>query len=240
MIKAKDRIIFPLDVATREQAGHFISLLSGRVGMFKVGLELFISCGPDIVRDIHKAGDTRIFLDLKLHDIPETVKRAAKAAGELNVHFLTVHCGESLNMLEAAVEGASGKTDILGITVLTSVGKEDIRAAGYRKSFADNIAELVALKAKNAEKAGCAGVVSSALETPMIKKICRSEFLSVTPGIRPLWQADKKDDQTRITTPAIAMKNGSDYIVIGRPIRDAADPVEAAEKIADEISSVTG
>lgn len=235
MKQAKDYIIFPLDVATREQAGHYIRLLSGEVGMFKVGLELFIACGPGIVDDIHKAGDAKVFLDLKLHDIPETVKRAAGVAGDLGVHFLTVHCGESQRMLEAAVEGAGGKTGILGVTVLTSVGGEDLRAAGYKDSYADNVAELVAIKAREARAAGCVGVVSSALETAMVKNLCGPDFLSVTPGIRPAWENLKKDDQNRVSTPAQAVKNGSDYLVIGRPIRDAQDPVAAARMIADEI-----
>jgi orotidine-5'-phosphate decarboxylase len=238
--KAKDYIIFPLDVATREEAGHYIRLLSNEVGMFKVGLELFITCGPGIVHDIHAAGEARVFLDLKLHDIPETVKRAARSVGELGVHFATVHCGESVRMLEAAVEGSAGKTGILGVTVLTSVGASDIRTAGFRDEFADNVTDLVAKRAEQAKKAGCVGVVSSGLEVPMIKSLCGPEFVSVTPGIRPAWEDLKKDDQTRVATPARAVQNGSDYLVIGRPIRDAKDPVAAARMIADEIRSVTG
>lgn len=237
---AKDYIMFPLDVSTREEAGHYIRLLSNEVGIFKVGLELFITCGPGIVHDIHEAGEAQVFLDLKLHDIPETVKRAARSVGELGVRFATVHCGESIRMLEAAVEGSGGKTGILGVTVLTSVSGDDIREAGFKDEFADNVTGLVAKRAEQAKKAGCVGVVSSGLEVPMIKSSCGADFISVTPGIRPSWEGMKKDDQSRVVTPGQAVLNGSDYLVIGRPIRDAKDPVQAARMIADEIQAVIG
>lgn len=238
--KAKDYIIFPLDVPSREEAGRYIRMLTNHVGMFKVGLELFITCGPSIVHEIHQAGEAKVFLDLKLHDIPETVKRAARAAGELGVHFLTVHCGESVRMLEAAVEGSAGKTGILGVTVLTSVSPEDIRSSGFKPEYSDHLPGLVAMRALQAKNAGCAGVVSSGLEVPMIKNSCGQGFLSITPGIRPAWENMKKDDQSRVATPAGAVRNGSDYLVIGRPIRDAGDPVKAATMIADEIDTVIG
>ena len=240
MKKARDYIIFPLDVSTREEAGRYIRLLSGEVGIFKVGLELFIKCGPGIVHDIHDAGDTKVFLDLKLHDIPETVKRSAAVIGDLGVHFATVHCGESPRMLQAAVEGAGGKTGILGVTVLTSVSDSDIRSAGFKDQYADHLDELVGRRAEQAKQAGCVGVVSSGLEVSMIKRICGRDFLSVTPGIRPAWEGMTSDDQSRVTTPGQAVLNGSDYIVIGRPIRDANDPVAAARAVADEIQSVIG
>jgi len=132
MKKAKDYIIFPLDVASTDAAKHYVELLADRVGLFKVGLELFIRSGPDIIRFIHAAGAAGVFLDLKLHDIPATVSRAMAGIADLGVRFATVHCGESRNMLEAAVAGARGKVDILGVTVLTSVSAADIEAAGYR------------------------------------------------------------------------------------------------------------
>lgn len=240
MKKAKDYIMFPLDVSTREEAGHYIRLLSNEIGMFKVGLELFITCGPAIVHDIHAAGEAQVFLDLKLHDIPETVKRAAKAAGELGVRFLTVHCGESVRMLEAAVEGSGGKTGILGVTVLTSVSGDDIRTAGFKDEFGSDVTALVAKRAEQAKNAGCEGVVSSGLEVSMIKTVCGRDFISVTPGIRPAWDGMKADDQSRVSTPAQAVLNGSDYLVIGRPIRDAKDPVLAARRIAEEIRTAQG
>ncbi len=240
MKKPKDYIIFPLDVSSREEAGHYIRLLSHEIGMFKVGLELFITCGPAIVKDIHDAGEARVFLDLKLHDIPETVKRAARAAGEMGVRFLTVHCGESMRMLTAAVDGSAGKTGILGVTVLTSVSADDIRSAGFRDEFGSDVTALVAKRAAQAKDAGCEGVVSSGLEVAMIKTVCGADFISVTPGIRPAWDGMKTDDQSRVATPAQAVLNGSDYLVIGRPIRDAKDPVQAARTISEEIQTALG
>lgn len=237
-INAKERIMFPLDVPTPEEAGRLIDLLAGEVGFFKVGLELFIKAGPSMVEHILAQGKARVFLDLKLHDIPATVERATRVISKMGVTFATVHCGESQAMLEAAVRGAGGKTNILGVTVLTSVHAEDVEQAGFRESYVNDMGKLVIHRALAAQRAGCAGVVSSGLEAPIIKEACGREFISVTPGIRPQWDVVDGDDQKRVTTPAQAMANGSDYLVIGRPIRDAADPVEAARKIAAEIAEV--
>ena len=238
MKQAKDYIIFPLDVASTDEARRYVELLADRVGLFKVGLELFIRSGPDIVRFINSAGAAGVFLDLKLHDIPVTVFRAMAGIAELGIQFATVHCGESMNMLEAAVDGSRGQVNILGVTVLTSVSAEDLQAAGYRSSYYRDISGLVLQKAQMAKTAGFAGVVCSGLEAPIIKQHLGDTFVTVTPGIRPQWAADKKDDQQRITTPARAVRNGSDYMVIGRPIRDAADSREAAMRVADEIAEV--
>lgn len=238
MKKSKDYIIFPLDVPTFDEAKHYIRMLANDVGIFKVGLELFISAGPEIVRYINDAGDAEVFLDLKLHDIPATVQRAARVVGNLGVKFATVHCGESSKMLEAAVDGCSGKTGILGVTVLTSVGANDIKNAGYKDEYSTDMEGLVIKRAETAKKTGCAGVVCSGLEVGLIKERCGADFLAITPGIRPDWKELKTDDQQRITTPAQAVKNGSDYIVIGRPIRDAEQPVDAAKRVADEIREI--
>jgi orotidine-5'-phosphate decarboxylase len=203
--------------------------------MFKVGLELFIQEGPDIVKMIHSFGDTGVFLDLKLHDIPATVSRAVAGIAELGVHFATVHCGESPGMLEAAVAAAGGRLALLGVTVLTSVSTEDIRAAGFNEEFYTDMTRLVLKRAAMAKAAGCAGIVCSGQEVSLIKKTF-ADFVAVTPGIRPSWQG-ADDDQKRVTTPAQAVSNGSDYLVIGRPIRDADDPRAAAKRIASEIES---
>lgn len=235
MKQPKDYIIFPLDVASGDEAQRYAELLADHVGLFKVGLELFIHSGPEIVRFINSAGSARVFLDLKLHDIPATVSRAMNGIADLGVHFATVHCGESPKMLEAAVAGSEGKVHILGVTVLTSVAAEDIQAAGYRSEFSSDVSGLVLKRARMALETGCSGVVCSGHETMVIKKQLGADFVTVTPGIRPGWVGEKKDDQQRVTTPAQAVKNGSDYLVIGRPIRDAADPVEAAERVAAEI-----
>jgi len=238
MKQAKEYIIFPLDVASTDEAKGYVELLAGYVGLFKVGLELFIRSGPDIVRFINTAGAAGVFLDLKLHDIPATVSRAMIGIADLGVQFATVHCGEAPKMLEAAVAASRRKVHILGVTVLTSVSAEDIEAAGYRSEFYSDLSGLVLQRAKTAKTAGCAGVVCSGLEAAMIKQHFGNKFITVTPGIRPSWAAGEKDDQQRITTPARAVKNGSDYLVIGRPIRDAADCREAARRISEEIEAV--
>ena len=238
MRQAKDYIIFPLDVASEEAARRFVGLLADHVGLFKVGLELFVRSGPEIVRFINSAGSAGVFLDLKLHDIPATVSRAMAGIADLGVDFATVHCGETPKMLEAAVAGSRGKVSLLGVTVLTSVSAQDIETAGYRSEFYPNLSGLVLKRARMAQTAGCAGVVCSGLEATVIKEQIGADFVTVTPGIRPSWAAGGKDDQQRVTTPAQAVANGSDYLVIGRPIRDAADPREAAERVADEIQAI--
>jgi orotidine-5'-phosphate decarboxylase len=237
MRQAKDYIIFPLDVPSLDEAKHYVGLLSDYVGLFKVGLELFIRSGPEIVRYINKTGVAGVFLDLKLHDIPATVSRAMAGIADLGVKFATVHCGDSQKMLEAAVDGSGGKVDILGVTVLTSVSSADIEAAGYQSDYYSDLSELVVKKAAMAKSAGCAGIVCSGLEAAMIKRRLGEYFATVTPGIRPQWSLGEQDDQARVTTPARAIKNGSDYLVIGRPIRDAADPVLAAIKVAEEVKA---
>jgi len=206
------------------------------VGVFKVGLELFIQAGPDIVHEIRKiAPRARIFLDLKLHDIPQTVYRAMQRVASLGITYATVHCGESKKMLEAAVKGADGKVQLLGVTVLTSVSKEDIQSTGYVASFAEDLTSLVLKKAEMARTAGFAGVICSGHEAAQIKKTCGKSFLAVTPGIRPAWDLPATDDQARVMTPALAIQNGSDHLVIGRPIRDAKDPAVAAQQVLAEI-----
>ena len=240
MRQARDYIIFPLDIPSTAEAKRYIELLADYVGLFKVGLELFIRSGPEIVQFINATGAAGVFLDLKLHDIPATVGRAMHGIAELGVRFATVHCGESQKMLEAAVAGSHGKVDILGVTVLTSVSAEDIEAAGYRPDYYHDLSELVVKKAAMAKAAGCAGIVCSGLEAPVIKRRFGKGLAIVTPGIRPQWSFDEQDDQARITTPAGAIGNGSDYLVIGRPIRDADDPVRAALEVAEEIDAALG
>ena len=238
MRQARDYIVFPLDVSSSDEAKNFVEQLADHVGLFKVGLELFISSGPDIVRFINSAGSAGVFLDLKLHDIPATVSRAMAGIADLEIQFATVHCGETPKMLEAAVNGSQGKVQILGVTVLTSVTADDIRTAGYRSDFYQSLSDLVLRRADMARSAGCAGVVCSGLETAMLKAHFGNEFITVTPGIRPQWSLNENDDQKRITTPGQAIKNGSDYLVIGRPIRDASDSRAAAVRIAEEIAAV--
>ena len=238
MKTAKDYIIFPLDVSSVKTAKDYVETLSESVGMFKIGLELFIRSGPDIIDFIKSAGAAGIFLDLKLHDIPATVSRAMQNIANLGVTFATVHCGETSRMLEAAVKGGKDKVGVLGVTVLTSVSNEDLEFAGFRKIFYDDLTKLVIKRAAMAKQAGCKGIVCSALEVKLIKETFGQDFIAVTPGIRPDWDASGKNDQRRVTTPYQAVENGSDYLVIGRPIRDAKDPKDAALCIAQEIETV--
>jgi orotidine-5'-phosphate decarboxylase len=231
----KDFIIFPLDVASASEARHYVEILADAVGMFKVGLELFIRGGPRLVSDIRSVGSAGVFLDLKLHDIPATVSRAMAGIAELGVELATVHCGEDPRMLKAAVDACGGRVGVLGITVLTSVSAANIAAAGYRDDLASDLSRLVLKRAEMAKGAGCAGIVCSGLEVKQIKRMFGLDFITVTPGIRPSWATDEEDDQKRIVTPAKAVADGSDYLVIGRPIRDAADPRAAAMRVADEI-----
>jgi orotidine-5'-phosphate decarboxylase len=237
MKQAKDRLIFPLDVATVEEAKRYIELLAESVGLFKVGLELFIQAGPKIIGFIHSQTQARVFLDLKLHDIPATVGRAMARIADLGIAFATVHVGETHRMLDAAVAGSGGKVGILGVTVLTSVSAEDLKSAGYRKDLYDDMQMTVMRKAEMARAAGCVGIICSGLEAGRIKEKIGRDFLTVTPGIRPAWTMTAEEDQQRITTPAEAISAGADYLVIGRPIRDAEDPAQAAARIATEIEN---
>ena len=234
----KDYLVFPLDVPTEDAAKRAVETLSGHVGMFKIGLELFIRCGPVIVDFVNNSGEAEVFLDLKLHDIPETVRRAMAVVSDMGVRFVTVHCGENPQMLEAAVAGGNGRVGVLGVTVLTSVSADHLKTAGYAEPYCNDVAELVLKRAETAKTAGCAGVVCSGLEAAVIKKRLGPAFFAVTPGIRPAWSVAGKADQQRVTTPAAAVQDGSDYLVIGRPIRDAADPKAAAIRTAEEIAAV--
>ncbi len=237
MKTAADYIAFPLDVATADAARQLTADLAGVVGMFKVGLELFVRSGPAVVEQVRSAGARRVFLDLKLHDIPKTVERAASAAAALGVDYLTVHCGEDIRMLEAAVAGAGGRLGVLGVTVLTSTRVEDLKASGYAPPFDSDVFALVLRRAAMAKKAGCAGIVCSGREVQRIKADLGSGFEAVTPGIRPAWEGVGHDDQRRVVTPAEAVSRGADYLVIGRPIRNAPDPVAAARRVAREIEA---
>ncbi len=227
-----DYLAFALDLPTAGEALSYVEQLGNRVGVFKIGLELFIQAGPDIVRTIQKRSNASIFLDLKLHDIPATVGRATKRAADLGVSFLTVHCGENRAMLDAAVESAGDQLGILAVTVLTSVGGEDLRQAGFKNRFSANPAKLVDQRAQAAYGSGCAGVICSAMEANTIKQQFPPPFMAVTPGIR---LDESSDDQKRVMTPSQAILNGSDLLVVGRPIRDATDPAAAADTITAEI-----
>ncbi len=237
MKKGKDYIVFPLDFDSKEQALEYVKLLDGRIGMFKVGLELFIKEGPEIVSSIKKISKTGIFLDLKLHDISATVNRAMQSAAKVGADLITVHCS-SEKMLAMAVKGGAGKIKVLGVTLLTDNDIGDLKMAGFKDEFCHDINLLVMKRAHLASQAGCSGIVCSGKEVKNIKQKFGKNFLCVTPGIRPEWSVTANDDQKRITTPSMAVESGSDLIVIGRPIRDADDPAKAAQMIANEIEKV--
>ncbi len=233
----KDYIVFPLDFNSKEEAFKYVKLLDGKVGMFKIGLELFIKEGPDIVSSIKNMSNAGIFLDLKLHDISVTVNKAMQSANRVGADLITVHCS-SFRMLEMAVKGGKGKTSVLGVTLLTDNDADDLKMAGFKDEYCMDTKLLVLKRAEMAKKAGCTGVVCSGKEVSLIKEELGKNFLCVTPGIRPFWSSPDNDDQKRITTPAMAVKAGSDLLVIGRPIRDADDPAKAAQMIAEEIKSI--
>jgi len=261
MKRGRDYIVFALDVNSAHEAEKYVNLLEGKVGMFKIGLELFIQTGPDIVRRIRTLSSAGIFLDLKFYDISETVKRVMERVAELGVDLVTVHCSSSQKMLEMAVKGGRYRklsaTDternryrgenqtgvlpgedgvgVLGVTLLTDHDASVVEAGGFKESYVKDIKTLVVKRAKMAHAAGCRGVVCSGHEAQLIKSTFGRDFLAVTPGIRPSWSVTEGDDQQRITTPSMAVSDGADLIVIGRPIKRSVDPAGAAERIAQEI-----
>ncbi|MFH1136148.1 MAG: orotidine-5'-phosphate decarboxylase [Pseudomonadota bacterium] len=231
----KERLIFPLDAPDLAAARALVDVLAGQVGFFKIGLELFIAAGPEGVREIKKisGGRTGLFLDLKLHDIPATVGRAAAAAARLGVDLLTVHGEGGRAMVEAAKRN-SGAARVLAITVLTSLDLTE--ETGLAPEYT-NPEKLVLLRAKNAVSAGADGVVCSGREAAAVRKALGDAALIVTPGIRPAWSVVAGEDQKRIVTPARAIRDGADFLVVGRPIRDAPDPAQAALLVVDEIAA---
>jgi len=231
-VKPMDRLIFPLDLPDWAAAEKMARALNGHVGWFKVGLELFVSAGPSVLarlRDL--APETKIFLDLKLHDIPATVGLAAAAVTRLGPEMFTVHAQGGLDMMRAAVAQA-GPSTVLAVTVLTSLDPSSWEelAPEFRTPAA-----LVRLLAGRARAAGCGGLVASGHELQVLRTAF-PEMKLVVPGLRPAWARVAGDDQKRTATPREAVRDGADYLVIGRPIRDAPDPVEAADRLAAELA----
>ncbi|THB80308.1 MAG: orotidine-5'-phosphate decarboxylase [Desulfobacteraceae bacterium] len=237
MKQAKDYLVFPLDFSTLKEAQSFVDRLAADVGMFKIGLELFIEQGPAAIQMVRDHSDARIFLDLKLHDISKTVERAMARVAHLGVDLVTVHCSSSIQMLEQAVKGGQGRTGVLGVTLLTDNDAVCVEASGFKDIYVRDPGELVMKRAQMAFDAKCSGVVCSGQEVRLIKSRFGKTFLAVTPGIRPAFSILENDDQKRVTTPAQAIRDGSDLLVIGRPIKMAADPEGAAAMILDEIRS---
>jgi orotidine-5'-phosphate decarboxylase len=224
-----DRLIVALDHATLAGALGQVESLGDAVERYKVGLELFAAEGPHTVAELRARGK-RVFLDLKLHDIPETVLRAARAAAATGADLLTVHASGGREMLARAVEGAGPAAKVLAVTVLTSLDLADLRADGLQ---VESTAEQVVRRARLAHQVGCAGVVASPLEAEAIRRELGPGFLIVTPGVR---LAAASDDQKRVATPRAARQAGADLVVVGRPIRDAADRRAAAAAFLDELT----
>jgi len=235
-MKPNDRLIVALDVDTREKAISFIEKLKKDIGIFKIGSELFTSCGPAIIEEV-KSRDCRVFLDLKFHDIPNTVAKSAAAAAKLGVFMFNVHAMGGIEMMKKAAyvvrEEAKklkiDKPNLIAVTVLTSMDENSLKKIGV----GDNMESQVLRLAKLAKDSGLDGVVASPSEIKPIRKALGKDFLIVTPGVRPAWAA--VNDQKRIATPKEAIDDGADFIVVGRPIIEAHDPIDAARRILKDI-----
>lgn len=235
---ARQRLIFALDVGGGfDEALTWVDRLGDHVGLFKVGKESFVRHGTEIVRQIHARG-RKVFLDLKFHDIPNTVSRAAEAAFGLGVAMFNVHALGGKRMMEETVRAVqrlsqgSGNAGmiVLAVTVLTSLNDDDLRMMGFRQGTRDTVLNLARL----AQDSGVSGVVASADDASAIRRACGEEFLIVTPGIRGAREVSG-DDQKRIVAPGDAVRCGADYLVVGRPIRQAADPAAEADRIVEEM-----
>lgn len=238
---ARKRLIFALDVDSFEEAQGWVKKLHSKVGLFKVGKQLFTRCGPEIIQMVRAEGG-EVFLDLKYHDIPNTVAKAGVEACRLGAKMFNVHALGGLEMMQQTVKEvdawcAENKTErptMLAVTILTSSTEETLQKIGIDRPVAEMVQRLAAL----AKEAGFDGVVASPKEVGLIRQVCGEDFAIVTPGVRPAFAS--LDDQKRVTTPADAISNGADYLVIGRPISAAADPVAAADLILDEIEGALG
>lgn len=228
-IPPNERLIAALDVPTAPEARALVVRLGDSVRFYKIGLELLMAPGFFELLDWLKAEDKRVFVDLKFFDIPETVARAVKNLSERGADFCTIHGNQSI--MEAAAQAKSGHTKVLAVTALTSLDQGDLNDLGFQC----DVAELVLSRARRALQAGCDGVVSSGLEVERLRREAPRELICVTPGIRPV-ENRVEADQKRIMTPTAAIKAGADYLVIGRPIRDAADPRAMALMIQNEIA----
>lgn len=228
-IAAKDKIIVPLDVPTAQAARELIKAIGGTVGFFKIGNQLFTSAGPAIIEEVRASG-SKVFLDLKYHDIPNTVRHAVESASALGVDMLTIHLAGGRAMCEAAVVGRGiSNVLILGVTVLTSLDDAALSEIGFR----DSVENEVLLLAELAKDVGITGLVTSPQELTILRERFGSLFTTVVPGIRPSWS--ESGDQKRILTPRQAVDAGADYLVIGRPITASAEPKRAVQRIVEEL-----
>ncbi len=233
-MKARDRLIVALDVPKADDARTLVERLAGKVGLFKIGSQLFTAAGPGFVREVVGRGE-KVFLDLKFHDIPNTVAGAVSSASRLGVSLVDVHGLGGRAMLEAAVGALPAMgTRLLAVTILTSHDEDSLEQIGVNGSVHESVRRLAEL----ARDAGLDGVVASPHEAALIREACGTDFLIVTPGIRPTGAA--AGDQVRAATPATALAAGADYLVIGRPITAAEDPGAAADAIVREMEAAAG
>jgi orotidine-5'-phosphate decarboxylase len=231
-IPPRERVIVALDVPDLAGLTKLLDRLDGRPAFYKVGLELFVGEGERAIEAVRSRGG-RVFLDLKLHDIPETVARAVASAARNDVELLTVHTSGGFEMLSRAAQAAPGKMKILGVTVLTSLAEDDLRAEGIEQT----IPEMVRARARIAARAGIAGLVCSPHEIDAAREASR-DLLLIVPGIRPsTGEGAAHGDQKRVATAGQAITHGADYIVVGRPIRDAAAPVSAYAALVAEVEA---
>lgn len=229
----KTEVIVALDFPGMAPALELVGRLGDSVGWYKVGKQLFTLEGPAMVRELQRRGK-RVFLDMKFHDIPNTVYGAVNSAAAIGADIINVHASGGPAMLAAAAKAAAETgRKVIAVTVLTSMDQEQLEAVGVTATPADQVVRLARLT----QAAGLAGVVCSPREVALIRDACGPDFMTVVPGIRPLWAA--AGDQKRIMTPGDAARAGADYIVVGRPITGAADPADAARKIQAEIDGVS-
>jgi len=237
----QSRLIFALDVDTVREALTLVDALRNEVGLFKVGKQLFLHAGPDIIRQIKERGGD-VFLDLKFHDIPRTVAKAGAEATRLGVRMFDVHASGSTAMMRQTIAEVNkvSRTEhlvrpkVLAVTVLTSLNHEDLKLLGVRSGVESHVVRLVRL----ARDAGMDGVVASPQEVARIRKECGRRFLIITPGVREV--RGTADDQKRVMTPEAAIRAGANYLVVGSPIRDAADPAAAARAIVTSMERGAG
>ncbi len=237
MKQPKERIIFALDVEHFREAQRWVNLLKDHVGLFKVGKQLFTHAGPKVIDMIRQKGQ-KVFLDLKFHDIPNTVSKAGEEATKHQVTMFNLHALGGFEMMKKTVEASRAvaknlaipKPIILAVTLLTSMDEGTLKEVGLKGPILEAVGRLALL----AKEAGVDGVVASPQEIGIIREKCGKDFLIVTPGIRA--PGDKKDDQKRTLSPKEAITAGADYLVIGRPIREATDPIEVVQRIIEDIS----
>jgi orotidine-5'-phosphate decarboxylase len=228
-ISPRERLIVALDFPTTSKALALVSALAGAAPIYKIGLQLYTAEGPETIRAVAATG-AKIFLDLKLHDIPSTVAKAVAAAGELGVQMLTVHLSGGRAMLSAAVEARPPSLSLLGVTVLTSATPETLSETGVNSGIEEQVLRLAEL----GQRSGIDGLITSPHEVRVLRERVGDQMKLITPGVRPSWAA--ANDQKRFTTPNEALKSGADYLVIGRPVTADPDPRAAFERLLEEIT----